>query len=92
MRKPNSTEKYSNLFESTMGAAGGLWDALRSEKKVRQVFLVTLVVTAVCVLADVGYFQIFMIISAGWSLLSAKCSIPPLKKPSITPAESNIIR
>ncbi len=62
MRKPNSTEKYANIVESTIGAAGGLWDALRSEKKVRQVFLVTVVVTTVCVIADVGYFQIFMII------------------------------
>ena len=62
MRNPNSTEKYGNFWESTVGAASGLWDAIRTENKVRQVFIIMAAVTAVCFVADVGYFQILMVI------------------------------
>ena len=62
MRNPKSIAKYSNLFESTVGAARGLWDAICTEKKIRQVFLAMTIVTAICTIADVGYFQILMVI------------------------------
>lgn len=62
LRKPNSTEKNHNLLESGISAACGFFDAVRSESKIRQVFLAMIGVTAVCVVADVGYFQILMVI------------------------------
>ncbi len=62
MRKPNSTAPYKNLFESTVGAASGLIYALCTEKKILQVFLLMVGVTIICMIADVGYFQILMII------------------------------
>ena len=62
MRHPNSTEKYNNLFESTLGAATGLFNAIRTEKKIRLVFLSMVIVTGICVGSDVGYFQILMVI------------------------------
>lgn len=62
MRKPNSTEKYNNLWESTVGAATGLIDAIKTEKKIRQVFIAMVVATVICMIGDVGYFQILMVI------------------------------
>ena len=62
MRKPNSTEKYRNLWESTQGAAMGFYNALRAEEKVRQVFFWMVTVMVICMVADVGYFQILMVI------------------------------
>ena len=61
MRKLHSIEKYHTLWDSTTGAARGFADAVRTEKKVRQVVLAMTGVTAVCMVADVGYFQILMI-------------------------------
>jgi len=62
MRKPNSTAPYKNIWESTKGAAYGLFDAIRSEKKIRQVFFLMVGVTVICMIADVGYFQILMVV------------------------------
>ena len=62
MRKLNSTEKYKNLWECTIGAACGLCYAIRFEKKIRQIFISMVAVTTVCAFADVGYFQILMVI------------------------------
>jgi diacylglycerol kinase (ATP) len=62
MRKPNSTEKNHTLWESTVGAAGGFVDAVRNEKKIRQVLVATIVASSVCAVADVGYFQILMVL------------------------------
>ena len=73
MRKRNSTEKYNNLFESTVGAAGGFIDAIRTEKKIRQVFLAMVGITIICIVADVGYFQILMVIFS-W-VLSLICEM-----------------
>ena len=67
MRKPDSTEQYRNLWESTQGAAQGFLYALYTEKKIRQVFFSLVGVVVICMIADVGYFQIFMIIF-GWVL------------------------
>ena len=54
--------KNGSLYRSTVTAAGGFFDAVRSEKKVRQVVIAAAIVTAVCAFADVGYFQILMTI------------------------------
>ena len=62
MRKPNSTAPYRNFIESTLGAANGFLDALRAEKKVRQVFIAMIAASIICMIADVGYFQILMVI------------------------------
>lgn len=62
MRKSNCTDKYNNIWESTVGAATGFCAAIRHEAKIRIVFLFLVGVTAVCMIADVGYFQILMII------------------------------
>ena len=62
MRKPNSTAPYNNLWESTKGAAHGFYDAIVTEKKIRQVFLFMVGTTIVCMIADVGYFQILMVV------------------------------
>ena len=62
MRKSNSTAKYNNFWESTVGAASGLFYAVRTEKKIRQVFWAMAGATIVCAIADVGYFQILMVI------------------------------
>ena len=62
MRKPHSTDKYKNFWETTSGAAMGFLEAVRDEKKIRQVMLAMAVTTAVCVYQDVGYFQILMVI------------------------------
>lgn len=61
-RKPRSIAPYRNVFESTIGAARGFADAIRHEKKIRQVFVSAVLVTLVCWKADVGYFQILMVI------------------------------
>lgn len=73
MRKPNSTEKYSNLFESSVGAACGFFYALKTEKKIRQVFIAMILATSICMFADVGYFQILMVIFS-W-VLALICEI-----------------
>lgn len=57
-----SIKKNHTLIQSTISAARGFFDAIRVEKKIRQIFIVTIVVTAVCAWADVGYFQILMVI------------------------------
>jgi diacylglycerol kinase (ATP) len=62
MRDPNSTEKYKNICESTVGAATGLWRAIRTEHKIRQVFVCLIVAITICKIADVGYFQILIVI------------------------------
>ena len=62
MRHPKSTEKYNNLWESTLGAASGFIAAVRTEKKIRQVFVAMTIIVAICIVADVGYFQILMVI------------------------------
>jgi diacylglycerol kinase (ATP) len=67
MRSPKSTEKCNTFWDSTLVAAGGLIDAVRREKKVRTVVIVLAAVTVVCKFADVGYFQIMMIVFA-WVL------------------------
>lgn len=62
MREQNSTKPYPNFWESTKGAALGFFYALRSEKKVRQTFYALIVAGALCMFADVGYFQILIVI------------------------------
>ena len=73
MRQPNSTEKYKNLWESTIAAAAGLFFAIRGEKKICQVFIALGFATTICALADIGYFQILMVIFS-W-VLSLICEI-----------------
>lgn len=73
MRKPDSTEKYKNIWESSIAAACGLFFAIRGEEKIRQVFVALVVATAVCGFADIGYFQILMVIFS-W-VLSLICEI-----------------
>ena len=67
MRNPNSTEKCHNIFESTQCAASGFLTAVLAESKVRTVVLFMIVVSLVCGFADVGYFQILMVLF-GWVL------------------------
>ena len=55
------TRKNSTLWKSTVTAARGFLSALKSEKKIRQVVLAMVAVTGVCWIADVGYFQILMV-------------------------------
>ncbi len=62
MRKPHCTDKHSNLWESTVCAVTGLITAIRTENKIRQVVISMVIVTAVTFIADVGYFQILMVI------------------------------
>src|SRR3990167_5553039 len=52
----------SPLWKSTVTAAKGFIFAIRTEKKVRQVVIAMACVVTVCIIADVGYFQILMII------------------------------
>ena len=54
--------KNSSIVKSGVNAARGLMTAIRTEKKIRQVVIAAMIVTAVCALANVGYFQILMII------------------------------
>ena len=54
--------KNSTILKSTVSAAKGFISAVRNEKKIRQVVMAMSAVTAFCVVADVGYFQILMII------------------------------
>ena len=60
-RKTNSTKKYTNLWESSVGAATGFFNAVRSEHKVRQVFFCLVVAIIICSIADVGFFEILLI-------------------------------
>lgn len=62
MRDPNSTEKYKNIIESTIGAACGLFYAIRTESKIREVFICLIAAWTVCAIADIGYFQILIVI------------------------------
>jgi diacylglycerol kinase len=62
MRDPKSTEKYKNLWESSLGAAYGFYLAIRREDKIRKVFFCLVGAVIVCMVADVGYFQILMVI------------------------------
>jgi diacylglycerol kinase (ATP) len=54
--------KNSSLLRSTVTAARGFADAVRTERKIRQVVIAATIVTSVCGIMDVGYFQILMII------------------------------
>ena len=54
--------KNSTLLKSSLSAATGFVNAVKTEKKIRQVVLVMLGASAICAIADVGYFQIMMII------------------------------
>ena len=56
------TDPNSPLWKSTVTAARGFVFAIRTEKKIRQVVIAMVCVVAVCMLADVGYFQILMVI------------------------------
>ena len=60
--------KNSTLLKSAVSAAKGLIQAVRTEKKIRQVVLAMSVVTVFCVAADVGYFEILMVIFS-WVLV-----------------------
>ena len=62
MRKPDSTEKYTNIIESTIGAACGLYYAIRTEHKIREVFICLTLAIIICMIGDVGYFQILIVI------------------------------
>ena len=73
MRQRHSTEKYNTLWESTIAAAGGLVYAIRKEKKIRQVFISLVIATTICMIADIGYFQILMVIFS-W-VISLICEI-----------------
>ena len=54
--------KNSSLVKSGMNAAKGFLTAVKTEKKIRQVVIAAVITTAICIVADVGYFQILMII------------------------------
>lgn len=73
MRPPNCTDQYENFWESTKGAATGFFRAIHREKKIRQVFIALCAATILCIFADVGYFQILMVIFA-W-VVSLICEI-----------------
>jgi diacylglycerol kinase len=62
MNSKKSTAKHANLWQSTVSAVNGFVDAIRTEHKVRQVLAAMICVVAVCIVADVGYFQILMVI------------------------------
>ena len=51
-----------SLLTSTLTAAGGFVAAVKTEKKIRQVVTAAVAVTTVCAIADIGYFQILMVI------------------------------
>ncbi len=68
MRKLDSTEKCRTLWDSTLCAARGFFYAVRTEDKVRLVFILMSVATAVCFFSDIGYFQILMVVFA-WVLV-----------------------
>lgn len=67
MRSPDSTEKCHTLWDSAVTAVCGFGNAVRHEKKVRHVLLAMLVATVISVIADVGYFQISLLLVA-WML------------------------
>ena len=67
MRKPNSIEKFHTLWDSTKNAAYGLIDAVRSEKKVRQVVVAMAIAGGVAVAANVGFFETVFVLFA-WNL------------------------
>src|SRR3989338_6500117 len=52
----------ASLWKSTVTAAKGFVYAVRTEKKVRQVVIAVAGAVVFCAAADVGYFQILMII------------------------------
>ena len=54
--------KNHSLLSSSRTAIQGFLTAVRTEKKVRQVILAMTIATALCVMTDVGYFQILMVI------------------------------
>lgn len=54
--------KNNTLLKSTITAATGFLHAVRTEKKIQQVVLAAVIVTALCILMKVGYFQILMVI------------------------------
>ena len=56
------TDPNSPLWKSAVTAAGGFVSAVRTEKKVRQVVIAMVCTTTVCMIADIGYFQILMVI------------------------------
>lgn len=61
-RRQNSVEKNHTLWTSTVSAAYGLLDAVREEKKVRQIVISAAATVTVCAAADVGYLQILIIL------------------------------
>ena len=67
MRKPHSTEKCRTLWDSTSCAGRGFLYAVLTEDKVRLVVIFTVLLTTGCFFADVGYFQILMVVFA-WVL------------------------
>ena len=67
MRKPHSTEKCRTLWDSAACAGRGFLYAVLTEDKVRLVAIFTVFLTAGCFFADVGYFQILMVVFA-WVL------------------------
>ena len=72
-KTPCRPRKNHSFLASTVCAARGLLSAVRSEKKVRHVVLATALVVAACMAADVGYFQILMIVFS-W-VLALICEI-----------------
>jgi len=62
IKLPPKPYENHTLWASTLCAARGFVSAVRSEKKVRHVVIAATAVTAACVVADVGYFQILMIV------------------------------
>lgn len=73
MREKNSIKPYSNFWESSKGAFFGFVDALRMEKKIRQVAIALTVAVVLCMIADIGYFQILIVILS-W-LMALICEI-----------------
>lgn len=61
MEKPHLS-KNSTLLKSTVTAAMGLFHAVKTERKIRQVVVAGILVTAVCVVVKIGYFQTMMVI------------------------------
>lgn len=73
MRSPNSTESYKNFWEASIGAACGFYLAVTKEKKIGQVFTAMTASMIICAIADVGYFEILMVIFS-W-VLALICEI-----------------
>lgn len=62
VRKPRSTEKYSNLIESSVGAFFGFRDAIMTETKIRYVFWCLVIAILLCIAADISFLPSLLVV------------------------------